>query len=121
MSQINLIPPRVGFVRFDQNGEYVLSREGFLFLRDMFNRIGGTDSSSNADLDVAQQFDGGRNQEDAKNFYDALNNLAVPDTQYADISEINKRIDSMLVSINALSSANYELAKEIESLKITIT
>lgn len=122
MADINLIAPRVPFTYYvDETGvvrSSMLTREGFLFLRQIFNRIGGQTGSSNADLEVLlsseSSFDAAFSE-----FSKQLNSVQVdqPADNIAQIAELLKVIQDIKSEVQQQGTAEIaEFRKQLNDL-----
>ena len=73
---LRFVPPRIAFT--DANG--VITREWFMFLQGVFDRIGGATGTGNNTLDEFMQFD----------------------VREADAGEINKQLDELRIELSLL-------------------
>lgn len=110
MSVLNQFPPRAAFV--DASGK--LTREGYLYLQNIYERLGGADSSSNADIDISLQFDTsaifetGNSSEELQGIQQGSAGFAEVAKQLADINQ--ETIVSLLATVA-------EQGKQIEELR----
>lgn len=123
MEIIKFIPPRVPLTD-PRTG--VISREWFLFLQGVFERVGGATGPSTTDISVSLFEDAGTGETNATIFAvdQALSQLPVPGCSVALGDQTPRQEHAQLThlqcELNGLRELVAEMAKEIQALKQAI-